>query len=98
MQAKPKISLVFSPQVLEWVESTRASWDPPISRSGFIEACVQAVIEIQDRRADLLGKDDARALAAKTSIEHGEIPELVDLEALVAAMKRRTLSVEAEER
>lgn len=46
---KPKVSLSLSPQVLEWVDSTRASWNPPLSRSGFIEACIRTVIEIQDR-------------------------------------------------
>ena len=53
MEVKTKISLTISPTVKEWVDSTRASWDPPISRSAFIEACVRSVIEIQDHTADL---------------------------------------------
>lgn len=93
---KPRITITIDPGALGWVEETRSSWDPPLSRSGFIEACIRAVIKIQDRRADLLGQEDGRALAARASIEHGEIPDLIDLEALVAAMKRRGPSVEVE--
>ena len=79
-RVKVKFGISLAEDLASWAADAAASWN--MSRSAVVEQGVRTLRQVIEGLVVVTETREARALAAIVSLNHGEVPPMVDLQAL----------------
>ncbi len=82
---KVKFGVAISEDLASWLDGAAESWN--LSRSAVVELSVRTLREFIGSLSSMTETRGSRALAAFRSLTLGEVPPLVDLQALAEELK-----------